>query len=103
MDCSQTVFVDEFSNFSTFSAALLVLGLPERSSISADTLPALKRECHLETTVRLKECSPKASRSISSVPVVNLPSFNQNIIQTLCSLLSFTADKKKHEFEKTLV
>jgi hypothetical protein len=37
MDCSQTVFVDEFSNSSTFSAVLLVLGLPERSSFSADT------------------------------------------------------------------
>jgi hypothetical protein len=28
MDCSATVFVDEFSNFSTFSVALLVLGRP---------------------------------------------------------------------------
>jgi hypothetical protein len=26
MDCSATVFVDEFSGFSTFSAVLLVLG-----------------------------------------------------------------------------
>jgi hypothetical protein len=46
MDCSTPVFVDEFSKFSTFSAVLLVLGRPERSSSSTDTRPALKRECH---------------------------------------------------------
>jgi hypothetical protein len=46
---------------STFSVSLLVLGSPERSSSSTDTQPALKHECHSETTVWLKECSPKAS------------------------------------------
>jgi hypothetical protein len=39
MDCSATVFMDEFSDFSTFSVVLLVLGRPERSS-STDTRPA---------------------------------------------------------------
>jgi hypothetical protein len=69
MDCSATVFVDDFSIFSTFSVVLLVLGRPERSLSSTDTQPALKRECHSKTAVRLKECSPKASRSISMVSV----------------------------------
>jgi hypothetical protein len=36
MDCSLTVFVDEFSNFSAFSVILLVFGHPEHS-FSADT------------------------------------------------------------------
>jgi hypothetical protein len=42
---------------------LLVLGRPEHSS-STETRPALKHECHSKTAVRLKEYSPKASRSI---------------------------------------
>jgi hypothetical protein len=46
--------------FSTFSVVLLVLGRPERLSFLADTQPAFKHECHSETTVQLKECSPKA-------------------------------------------
>jgi hypothetical protein len=54
--------MDEFSNFFlTFSVVLLVLDFPEHSSSSTDTRLALKRECHSKTTVRLKECSPKAS------------------------------------------
>jgi hypothetical protein len=60
-DCSATVFVDEFSNFSTFSVILLILGRPEHSSSSTDTRLALKRECHSKTAVQLKECSPKPS------------------------------------------
>jgi hypothetical protein len=63
--------------FSTFSVISLVLGPPERSSSSADTQPALKRECHSKTAVQLKECSPKASQSISRVSVADLPSFTQ--------------------------
>jgi hypothetical protein len=56
MDCSATVFVDEFSNFfSAFSAVLLVLGGHERSSPSTDTRRALKHECHSETALWLKE------------------------------------------------
>jgi hypothetical protein len=43
MDCSTTVFVDEFSNFfSTFSVVMLALGRSECSSSSTDTLLALK-------------------------------------------------------------
>jgi hypothetical protein len=60
MDCSVTIFMDEFSIFSIFSVILLVLGRPEHSSSSTDTQPALKRECHRKIAVRLKECSPKA-------------------------------------------
>jgi hypothetical protein len=48
-------------NFSTISVVLLVLGRPERWLSSTDTQLALKHECHSETTVRLKECSPKVS------------------------------------------
>jgi hypothetical protein len=53
--------------FSTFSVVLLVLGHPECLASSTDTRPTLKHECHLKTAVRLKECSPKASGSISRI------------------------------------
>jgi hypothetical protein len=89
--------------FSSFSIVLLVLGHPERLSSSADSQPALKCECHSKTTVWLKECSPKASRSISRVLVVDLLSFMQNLMQTRCSILPSFADKTKHKFEKALV
>jgi ABC-type siderophore export system fused ATPase/permease subunit len=35
--------------FSTFSVVLLVLGHPEHSSSSTDTLPVLKHECQSKT------------------------------------------------------
>jgi hypothetical protein len=89
--------------FSTFSIALLVLGRPGRLSSSNDTQPALKREFHSKASVRLKECSPKASRSISWVSVADLPSFTQNLMQTHCSTLPSTAAKGKHEVEKALL
>jgi hypothetical protein len=94
------VFVDEFSNFSTFSVVLLVFGHPERLSSSVGTQPALKRECHSKTAVQLKECSPKASRRVS---VVDLPSIMQNLMQTRRLILSPIADKLKHKVEKALV
>jgi hypothetical protein len=103
MGCSATVFVDQFSNFSTFSVLLLVLGRPERPSFTTDTRPAFKHECHSKTLVRLKEYSPKALRSISRFLVANLPIFTQNLMQTRCSILPLIADKMKHEFEKALV
>jgi hypothetical protein len=102
MDCSAALFVDEFSNFSTFSVVLLMLGRPERSSSSTDTQPALKHECHSKTTVWLKECSPKAVRSFLRVSVVDLPSFTQNLMQTHCSILPSVTAKGKHEVEKAL-
>jgi hypothetical protein len=49
MDCSATVFVDEFSIFSTFSVILLVLGHPERQDFGLHfnnlwrTNPEIKR------------------------------------------------------------
>jgi hypothetical protein len=89
--------------FSTFSVILLVLGHPDRSSSSIDTQSALKHEYHPKTAVRLKEYSPKASRSISRVSVADLPSFTQNLMQTHCSILPSIADKMKHEVEKALV
>jgi hypothetical protein len=62
---------------SIFSGVLLVPGRPERSSSSADTRPALKRQSQSETAVRLKECSPK----------VDLAGFMQNLMQTICLIL----------------
>jgi hypothetical protein len=64
------------------------------------TQPALKRECHSKTDVRLKECSPKASGSISGVSVADLVSFMQNLMQAHCSILPSIADKIKHEVKK---
>jgi hypothetical protein len=81
---------------------LLVLGGPERWSSYTDTQPALKRECHSKTTVWLKECSPKASQSISRVLVADLLSFTQNLMQTHCLILPSIADRMKHEVEKAL-
>jgi hypothetical protein len=74
--------------FLTFSVILLVLGCPECWSSSTDIQPAWKHECQSETAVQLKECSLKASRSISGVLIVDLPSFTQNLMQTRCSILA---------------
>jgi hypothetical protein len=88
---------------STFSVILLVLGRPERSSSSFDAQPALKRECYSKTAAQLKECFPKASRSISRLLVADLLSFMQNVLQTRCSILPSIKDKTKHEVEKAYV
>jgi hypothetical protein len=80
--------------FSTFYIILLVLGCPEHSSSSTDTQPALKHECYSGTTVRLNECTPKASQNISRVLVTDLPSVT---LQTRCPILPFIADKTKYE------
>jgi hypothetical protein len=66
--------------FSTFSVILLVHGSCERLSSSADTRLALKHECHSVTAVQLKECSPKASQSISGVSVADLLSIMQDLM-----------------------
>jgi hypothetical protein len=66
--------------FTTFFVILLVLGRPECLSFSADTQPALKRECHSNTAVQLKECYLKASRSISRILIADLPSFTHAVI-----------------------
>jgi hypothetical protein len=65
-------------------------------------LLALKCECHAKTTVLLKECSPKASKTISSVLAVDLPSSTQDKMQKRCLILPSIADKTKHEVEKAL-
>jgi hypothetical protein len=82
---------------------LLVLVRLEPLSSLTDTQPALKHECHSETSVRLEECSPKASQSISGVSVADLLSFIENLMQTHCSILSSIADKTKQEVEKALM
>jgi hypothetical protein len=90
-------------SFSTFSIVLLVLGHPEHSSSSADTQPALTCECRSKTAVRLKECSPKASHSISRVLVADLPSFTQNLMQTCYLIVPSIAGKTIHEVKKALL
>jgi hypothetical protein len=52
-----------------------------------------------KTAVVLKECSQKASQSISRVSLADLPSFMQNLMQTRCSILPSIADKTKHVVE----
>jgi hypothetical protein len=88
---------------STFAVVLLLRGCPERSSSSTDTQQALKHECHSKTAVRLNECSPKASQSISRVSVADLPRFTQNLMQTRCLILPSITDKRKYEAEKARV
>jgi hypothetical protein len=88
--------------FSTLSV-LLVLSRAEHLSSSTDTQPAFKHECHPKTAVWLKECSPKASQSISRVSVADLPSSTQNLMRTHCSVLPSIAAKGKHEVKKALV
>jgi hypothetical protein len=89
--------------FSTSAVVLLVLGHPEHLSSSTVIQPALKHECHSKTAVQLKECSPKASRSISRVSVADLLSFTQNLMHTRCSILPSIADKTKHKLQKALM
>jgi hypothetical protein len=86
---------------STFSVILLMLGRPERSSSATDIRPTLKRECYRKTSVRLKECSPKASQSISRVSVTDLPSFMQNFMQTRCSILPSIAEEEEKRRESS--
>jgi hypothetical protein len=96
------VFTDEFSNFFSIFCHFAGAWLPEHSSSSTETQPALKYECHSKTTVWFKECSPKASQSISRVSLADLRSFMQNLMQTRSILPSFT-HKTKHEVKKALV
>jgi hypothetical protein len=55
----------------------------------------------------IKECSPKASQSISGVSVMDLPNFVRNMMQTHCLILPSIADKmnpksKKHSFKNSI-
>jgi hypothetical protein len=68
-----------------------------------DTRLVLKRECHSKTAVQLKECSPKALKSISMISVADLPNFKQNLMQTCCSILPSIAAKGNYEVEKALM
>jgi hypothetical protein len=87
-----------FQHFLSFYWCLVALNVRHLQL----TLLVLKRECHSETTVWLKECSPKASRSISRVLVADLLCFTQNLMQTRYSILPSIAAKSKHEVEKAL-
>jgi hypothetical protein len=84
-------------NFQHFLSILLVLGCPKCSSSPTDTQPALKHEWHSKAAVQLKECYPKALRSISRVSVMDLPSFTQNLMQTHCLILPSIAARGKHK------
>jgi hypothetical protein len=78
--------------FSTFS---VVFGHPECLSSSPDTPPALKRDWHSKTTVRLKECSPKASRSISTVSVAQITRLHAKLDAD--TLLDFALHHRQNE------
>jgi hypothetical protein len=89
-----------------FQHILSFFGCPEHLSSWTDTRPALKRVCHSKTPVQLKECSPKASRSISRVSVADLLSFTQNLMQTSYSNLpsieiKWNTKSKKHLYKNS--
>jgi hypothetical protein len=89
--------------FSTFAVVLLVLGRPECSSSSADTRPALKRECHSKHAVRLKECSPKAPSKHFKGCGTEFTELHAKLVSD--TLLDFAIHRKqtKHEVEKVLL
>jgi hypothetical protein len=95
MDCSATVFVMSSRIFSKFSVVLRVLGRPERSSSSTDIRTTLKREYHSKTGVRLKECSPKASRSISRVFGIGFTELHAKLYAD--TLLDFVIHHRQNE------
>jgi hypothetical protein len=100
MDCSTTVFIDEFS---TFSVILPVLGHPECSSSSTDTRLALKHVCHSKTAVQLKEMFSKSLTKHFKGFGSGFTKLQANLMQIRCSILPSIADKTKHEVEKELV
>jgi hypothetical protein len=95
--------MNEFSNFFNIFHHFAVAWYPKHSSSSTDTQLALEHECHSKTTVRLKECSPKAAGRIPWVSVMDLSNFTQNLVQTYCLILASIADRTKHEVEKVLM
>jgi hypothetical protein len=99
MDCSAMIFMNGFSKF--FKMFWCFVGAWPHLSSSTDTQLALKCEYYSKTTVRLKECSPKALQSISWLLVIDLPSFSQNLIPTRCLIppsyqIKLNTMSKKH-------
>ena len=70
---------------STFEGVVAVLGRPDRSSLSFEVLPFLKRPNHSIVRLRLMHESPKACLNISKVSLPVLPNLTQNLMHTLCS------------------
>jgi hypothetical protein len=56
-----------------------------------------------KTAVQLKECSPKASESISKVSVADLLSFMQNLMQTLLDIAVHCSHRETRRKKCTLV
>jgi hypothetical protein len=89
--------------FSKFSVILLLLHNPQGSSYSTYAWPPLKHECHSKTTVQLKECSPKASRSISKVSVVDLELHAKPDANTLLDFSTHCRSNKTLNWKSTHV
>ena len=70
---------------STFSGDLLVAGLPERGSLSTDSLPSWKRLCHTFICAALIASSPKGFWIIQIVSAEECSSLTQNLMQIHCS------------------
>ena len=73
---------------STFSGVLLVAGLPEHGSHSADSLPSLKHLCHNFIFGALVASSLKVFWVTQIVSMVECSSLMQNWTQIRCSILS---------------
>jgi hypothetical protein len=75
MNFSAMILMNEFSNvFNIFYRF-------------AGTWSPCMFEYYSKTAIWLKECSPKASQSISGLLVADLLSFTQNLMQTFSSIL----------------
>ena len=82
---SALVVLQTLSKYSSFRQ---VEGRPDLGWLSHDVSPLLKHEYHSYTWVLLKASSLKASCSIKTVPAADFPNRKQNLMHTLCSLLS---------------
>jgi hypothetical protein len=76
-----------------------VLGRPERSSSSADTLSTLKRECHSKTAVRLKNVLQEPHDAFQGFTVLH----RKLDADTLLYFAIHRSQREKNEVEKALV
>jgi hypothetical protein len=60
----------------------------------------LKRECHSKIAIWLKECSPKASQSVSRVSVPDLPFTELHAKLDIGTLLNFGTHHRQNETHK---
>ena len=82
---------------SNFEGVVAVLGRPDQSSLAVEVLTFLKRPNHSKVQLWLKHKSPKACFNILKVSLPVLPNLTQNLMHTLCSSTSATADIRKSQ------